>query len=756
MAFRIADTQAFISSMTLEEKASLLSGKDFWYTKAIPRLGIESWMMTDGPHGMRKQATSAEKVGLLESVPATCFPTGAGLASTWNPELIGEMGRAMGVEARIEGVRVLLGPAVNIKRSPLCGRNFEYLSEDPFLAGEIAKAHIRGIQSVGVGTSIKHFAVNNQEKFRMAVDAIVDERTLREIYLPAFERAITDAKPWTVMCAYNKVNGTYCSENGKLLTEILRDEWGYEGVLVTDWTACDDRVEGLLAGQDLEMPGNGGINDRAVVEAVKAGRISEADVDRAVGRLLALHERVMAMDDQPRIAFDHASHHELARRVAGESAILLKNARKTLPLSPHKKIALIGAFAERPRYQGSGSSHIQPTKISTLLDALKAQYPDLTYARGYRLETGEVDEALQAEAVRAAREADVAIVCAGLTDIYESEGFDRVHLKLPVSHDALIEAVAAARPETVVVLSNGAPVEMPWISKVPAVLEAYLGGQAGGLAVADILTGKTNPSGKLAESFPLRLEDTPCFLNFPGSRERVEYREGVFVGYRHYDSIKEEVLFPFGHGLSYATFEYADLIVAGSPGDDGGSVTASVTVTNVSHIAGKETVQFYVSPKSNEVPRPEQELKGFAKVSLDPGESTRVSVTLDSRAFSWYDADHGSWRISPGAYEIRAAASSRDVRLAAEIQTRGTPLPRRAWSRTDTVSDILRYSEFKNVAGEVLTFIRGKFAGSAEPGTAEDLMNEAMFLEMPLRALGQFGGPEGDALLARILATLNA
>jgi len=755
MAFRIADTQAFISSMTFEEKASLLSGKDFWYTKAIPRLGIESWMMTDGPHGMRKQATSAEKVGLLESVPATCFPTGAGLASTWNPELIGEMGRAMGVEARSEGVRVLLGPAVNIKRSPLCGRNFEYLSEDPFLAGEIAKAHIRGIQSVGVGTSIKHFAVNNQEKFRMAVDAIVDERTLREIYLPAFERAITDAKPWTVMCAYNKVNGTYCSENGKLLTEILRDEWGYEGVLVTDWTACDDRVEGLLAGQDLEMPGNGGINDRAVVEAVKAGRISEADVDRAVGRLLALHERVMAMDDQPRIAFDHASHHELARRVAGESAILLKNARKTLPLSPHKKIALIGAFAERPRYQGSGSSHIQPTKISTLLDALKAQYPDLTYARGYRLETGEVDEALQAEAVRAAREADVAIVCAGLTDIYESEGFDRVHLKLPVSHDALIEAVAAARPETVVVLSNGAPVEMPWISKVPAVLEAYLGGQAGGLAVADILTGKTNPSGKLAESFPLRLEDTPCFLNFPGSRERVEYREGVFVGYRHYDSVKEAVLFPFGHGLSYATFEYADLIVAGSL-DDSGSVTASVTVTNVSHIAGKETVQFYVSPKSNEVPRPEQELKGFAKVSLDPGESTRVSVTLDSRGFSWYDADHASWRISPGAYEIRASASSRDVRLIAEIQTRGTPLPRRAWSRTDTVSDILRYSEFKNVASEVLTFIRGKFAGSAEPGTAEDLMNEAMFLEMPLRALGQFGGPEGDALLARILATLNA
>jgi beta-glucosidase len=755
MAFRIADTHAFISSMTLEEKASLLSGKDFWYTKAIPRLGIESWMMTDGPHGMRKQATSAEKVGLLESVPATCYPTGAGLASTWNPELIGEMGRAMGVEARSEGVRVLLGPAVNIKRSPLCGRNFEYLSEDPFLAGEIAKAHIRGIQSVGVGTSIKHFAVNNQEKFRMAVDAIVDERTLREIYLPAFERAIADAKPWTVMCAYNKVNGTYCSENGKLLTEILRDEWGYEGVLVTDWTACDDRVEGLLAGQDLEMPGNGGINDRAVVEAVKSGRISEADVDRAVGRLLQLHERVMAADDQPRIAFDRAAHHELARRVAGESAILLKNERMTLPLSPHKKIALIGAFAERPRYQGSGSSHIQPTKISTLLDALKAQYPDLTYARGYRLETGEVDETLQSEAVRAAREADVAIVCAGLTDIYESEGFDRTHLKLPASHDALIEAVAAARPETVVVLSNGAPVEMPWISKVSAVLEAYLAGQAGGIAVADILTGKTNPSGKLAESFPLRLEDTPCFLNFPGSRERVEYREGVFVGYRHYDSVKEEVLFPFGHGLSYATFEYADLIVAGSL-NDGGSVTASVTVTNVSAVEGKETVQFYVRAKSGEVPRPEQELKGFAKVSLDPGESTRVSVTLDSRAFSWYDADHASWRISPGAYEIRAAASSRDVRLTAEIQTKGTPLPRRAWSRTDTVSDILRYSEFKNVAGEVLTFIRGKFAGSAEPGTAEDLMNEAMFLEMPLRALGQFGGPEGDALLARILATLNA
>jgi beta-glucosidase len=755
MAFRIANIKAFLSTMTLEEKASLLSGKDFWYTKAIPRLGIESWMMTDGPHGMRKQSTSAEKVGLLESVPATCFPTGAGLASTWNPELIGEMGHAMGIEARSEGVRVLLGPAVNIKRSPLCGRNFEYLSEDPFLAGEIAKAHIRGIQSVGVGTSIKHFAVNNQEKFRMAVDAIVDERTLREIYLPAFERAIKDAKPWTVMCAYNKVNGTYCSENRKLLTEILRDEWGYEGTLVTDWTACDDRVEGLLAGQDLEMPGNGGINDRIVVEAVRSGRISETDVDRAVGRLLALHERAMAADDLPAVKADHAAHHEIARRVAGESAILLKNERQALPLSPRRKIALIGAFAEQPRYQGSGSSHIQPTKLSTLLVALKEQYPDLTYARGYRLETGEVDEALLDEAVRAARAADIAVVCAGLTDIYESEGFDRAHLKLPASHDALIEAVAAARPETVVVLSNGAPVEMPWITKVPAVLESYLAGQAGGLAIADILTGKTNPSGKLAESFPLRLEDTPCYLNFPGSRERVEYREGVFVGYRHYDSVKGAVLFPFGHGLSYATFEYADLLVSGTP-DDGGSVTASVTVANTGSVAGKETVQFYVSPKSREVPRPEQELKGFAKVSLDPGESTRVSVTLDARAFSWYDADTASWRISPGAYEIRAAASSRDVRLSAEIRSRGTPLPRRAWSRTDTVSDILRYGEFKKLADEVLTFIRGKFAGSAKPGTAEDLMNEAMFLEMPLRALGQFGGPEGDALLARVLATLNA
>lgn len=755
MAFRIADKKAYLAAMTLEEKASLLSGKDFWYTKAIPRLGIESWMMTDGPHGMRKQATSAEKVGLLESVPATCFPTGAGLASTWNPELVGEMGRAMGIEARSEGVRVLLGPAVNVKRSPLCGRNFEYLSEDPFLAGEIAKAHIRGIQSVGVGTSIKHFAVNNQEKFRMAVDAIVDERTLREIYLPAFERAIKDAKPWTVMCAYNKVNGTYCSENRKLLTDILRDEWGYEGTLVTDWTACDDRVEGLLAGQDLEMPGNGGINDRIVIEAVKAGKITEVDVDRAAERLLALHERVMAADDLPAVAFDRAAHHEIARRVAGESAILLKNERKTLPLSPHAKIALIGAFAERPRYQGSGSSHIQPTKLSTLLDALKERYPDLSYARGYRLESGDVDEALLTEAVRVAREADVAVVCAGLTDIYESEGFDRAHLKLPESHDALIEAVAAARPETVVVLSNGAPVEMPWIARVPAVLEAYLAGQAGGLAVADILTGKTNPSGKLAESFPLRLEDTPCFLNFPGSRERVEYREGVFVGYRHYDSVRQEVLFPFGHGLSYATFEYSDLLVSGSP-DEGGSVTASVTVKNVGSVAGKETVQFYVSPSSREVPRPEQELKGFAKVSLEPGESTRVTVTLDSRAFSWYDADHGSWRITPGAYEIRAAASSRDVRLTAEIMARGTPLPRRAWSRTDTLSDILRYGEFKKEAAEVLTFIRGKFAGSAAPGTAEDLMNEAMFLEMPLRALGQFGGPEGDALLARILSTLNA
>lgn len=754
MPFAITDKKAFIASMTLEEKASLLSGKDFWYTKSLPRLGIESWMMTDGPHGLRKQSTSAEKVGLLQSVPATCFPSGAGFASTWNPELVGEMGRAMGVEARCEGVRVLLGPAVNIKRSPLCGRNFEYLSEDPFLAGEIAKAHIRGIQSVGVGASIKHFAVNNQEKFRMAVDAVIDERTMREIYLPAFEKAIADAKPWTVMCAYNKVNGTYCSQNRKLLTDILRDEWGYEGVLVTDWTACDDRVAGLLAGQDLEMPGNGGINDRLVVDAVKSGKITEADLDPALTRLLTLHERAMSSDGMERVSFDRDAHHALARAVASEAAVLLKNERAILPIPKGKKVALIGAFAEKPRYQGGGSSHIQPTLVSTLRDALEGAFAGLTYASGYKLEGDAPDSALIAEAVAAAQRADVAIVCAGLTDIYESEGFDRTHMRLPESHGALIEAVLAARSDTVVVLSNGSPIEMPWAGRVPAILEAYLAGQAGSLAIADILTGRTSPSGKLAETFPLRIEDTPCYLNFPGTRERAEYREGVFVGYRHYDSVKREVLFPFGHGLSYTSFAYSDLIVSGSP-DNNGKVTASFTLTNTGKVAGKETAQCYVSPKAREVPRPEQELKGFAKVSLDPGESTRVSIVLDARAFSWYDADGASWRVTPGTYEIRVSSSSRDIRLRAEIRASGTPRAKRDWKRTDTVSDILLYPEFAREAAELLSFARAMFAGSAEPGTPEDIMNEAMFLEMPLRGIGQFGGKDGEEMLARVLAKLN-
>ncbi len=755
MARNASDVRALIASMTLEEKASLLSGKDFWNTKAIPRLGIESWMMTDGPHGMRKQTSSAEMVGLTESVSATCFPSGAGFASTWNPELVAEMGRAMGIEARAEGVRALLGPAVNIKRSPLCGRNFEYLSEDPFLAGEIAKAHIRGMQSVGVGASIKHFAANNQEKFRMAVDAIVDERTLREIYLPAFERAIRDARPWTVMCAYNKLNGTYCSQHPWLLTKVLRDEWGYEGVLVTDWTACDDRVAGLVAGQDLEMPGNGGVNDRLVVEAVLGGTLEEGYLDRAVGRSLVLLEK--ATEDLPCPHFDPDAHHALARRVAAEAAVLLKNESDVLPLAPGQRIALIGEFARRPRYQGSGSSHIRPTRLSSLAETLGEAFPDLAYASGYRVESDEPDRDLIDEAVRAARSVEVAVVCAGLTDIYESEGFDRTHLRIPASHVALIEAVAAVNPRTVVVLSNGAPVEMPWAPRVKAILETYLAGQAGAEAIADLLTGKANPSGKLAETFPLRLEDTPCFLNFPGTSARVEYREGVFVGYRHYDSVRRDVLFPFGHGLSYANFEYGDLTVSGSIEPDGtGAVIVACTIRNAGKVSGKETAQVYVSPMKNEIPRPEQELKGFAKVSLEPGESTRVSVTLDARAFSWYDVDSASWRVTPGSYGIRVSASSRDVRLFGEIELKGSARPKRQWSRTDTLSEVMRYPEFAKDANDTLSFIREKFANATEPGSAEELMMETMFREMPLRGLTQFAGAEGARFLANLLERLNA
>lgn len=728
-----------VARMTVEEKASLCSGKDFWNTKAVSRLGIESWMMTDGPHGLRKQAAASETLGLHASVPATCFPTAAGLGATWNRSLLREVGEALGVESSAEKVGVILGPGVNIKRSPLCGRNFEYFSEDPYLAGELAGAHIQGVQSQGVGTSLKHFAANNQERLRMVIDSVVDERTLREIYLPAFEAAVKKAKPWTVMCAYNKLNGTYCSQNKRLLTELLRDEWGFDGVVMTDWGACDDRVAGLAAGQDLEMPSSGPANDAAIVAAVKAGAVDEKTLDRAVERNLRLYFRVQEGRGAAR-PFDPAAHHALARRAAAEASVLLKNEGGALPLPKKGKIAFLGAFAKTPRYQGGGSSHINPTRIDCAWDEASRSLSgkvELSYSAGYDPADSRPVPALLAEARSAAAAADAAVVFVGLTDDFESEGFDRGHLRMPESHVALIREAASAAKKTIVVLSNGAPVEMPWLSEVDAVVEGYLGGQAGGSAAVDVLFGDAEPSGRLAETFPLRLEDNPSYLNFPGGREAVEYREGVFVGYRHYDTRSAPVLFPFGFGLSYTRFEYSGIAVDKERLSDQETVTVGVTVRNAGSRAGKEVVQLYVGDEEASVPRPRKELKGFEKIELAPGESKTVSFTLDARAFAFWDTAASRWRAEQGTYALHLGSSSADIRATVRVELSETAPRPKTYDRNTVVSDLLAHPAFARAGVPLLAVLRAVF-GVSDDGSVQSLMMDALIRELPLRNLNAF------------------
>ena len=546
----IKDIRALVARMTLEEKAGLCSGADFWHTKAVERLGIPATMVSDGPHGLRKQDEESDHLGVNDSIEAVCFPAGCATAASFDKALIRRMGEAIGESCQHERLSVVLGPAVNIKRSPLCGRNFEYLSEDPCLAGEMAAAFINGVQSKGVGTSIKHFAANNQEHRRMSSSSEADERTLREIYFPAFETAVKKAKPWTVMCSYNRINGVYTSENRWLLTEVLRDEWGFDGYVMSDWGATADRVAGIRAGLDLEMPASGGINDRKIVAAVRAGALDESEVDLACERILNIVFRYTE-NARPDTPWDKEAQHALAAQIASECMVLLKNEGGILPLNKADRIAFIGEFAEKPRFQGGGSSHIHCFRTTSALEA--AEGLDVVYARGYDVAGDSASEAQIAEAVAAAKAARVAVVFAGLPDAYESEGYDRTHMRLPESQVNVIEAVAAANPNTVVVLHNGSPVEMPWLGKVKAVLEAYLGGQAVGLATVRVLFGDANPSGHLAETFPIRLQDNPSYLYYLGEGNVTEYREGVFVGYRYYDAKEMDVLFPFGYGLSYTT-----------------------------------------------------------------------------------------------------------------------------------------------------------------------------------------------------------
>jgi beta-glucosidase len=653
------DIQSIVRNMALEEKASLCSGLDYWYLRGIERLGISSIMVTDGPHGLRKQLGDPTQVGLNDSAPATCFPTASALAATWNRDLIYQVGVALGEECRQEKVSVILGPGVNIKRSPLCGRNFEYFSEDPYLTGEIAKSHINGIQSQGVGTSLKHYAANNQETRRMTTDSIVDERALREIYLTGHEIAVKEAQPWTVMCSYNRINGTYASDNKYLLTDILRDEWGYQGLVVTDWTAMNERLEALKAGVDLEMPGPATSNTDKIITAVRSGALDERVLDRAVERILALIFKAQETLSTE-YTYDQEAHHALARRVAGEGAVLLKNNGHLLPLQPDVKIALIGRFAKSPRFQGAGSSQMNPTRLDNLYNEMAKLVGEnkLSYAPGYTERGDTADETLIQEAMDIAHQADVVVICAGLTDWYEIEGLDRRHMNLPPGHDALIQRLAAAHKNVAVVLSNGAPVEMPWVQDVPGILEAYLGGQAGAGAIADILTGKVNPSGKLAETFPLRLADTPA-QPYPGGPLTVEYRESIYVGYRYYDTAKVDVLFPFGHGLSYTTFDYRDLTLSHS----GDNVVVKFKVRNTGKVAGKEIAQLYVRDMQSTIFRPPKELKGFAKIELQPAEEAEIILSLDKRAFAFYDVASCDWVVEAGDFEILVGASSRDIRL---------------------------------------------------------------------------------------------
>ncbi|MDR0641752.1 MAG: glycoside hydrolase family 3 C-terminal domain-containing protein, partial [Treponema sp.] len=661
-----------VGQLTLEEKASLCSGKDFWTLKSVERLGLGSIMVTDGPHGLRKQAGASDHLGISQSVPAACFPAACASSCSFDRELLREIGAAMGEECLQERVAVILGPGANIKRSPLCGRNFEYFSEDPYLSGEMAAALISGVQSKGVGTSLKHYAANNQETRRMTSNSVVDERAFREIYLAGFERAVKESQPWTVMCSYNLINGIYASDNKRLLSDILRDEWGFKGLVVTDWGAVDDRVQGIRAGLDLEMPGSGGINDAKIVEAVKSGMLDEKLLDKAVLRIVELILK-SGENGKPGYAYDAAAHHQLARRAAAESAVLLKNEGNILPLQGGKTLAVIGAFAEKPRYQGAGSSKINPFKLDNPLEELRKAGFSAEYAPGCTLGPAGIkpDAKLIAEAAALAGKKDMAVVFAGLPDEYESEGFDRDSLDMPPSHNELIEAVARANPNTVVVLFLGAPALLPWASRVKGILLLYLGGQAVGGAVADLLSGLRVPGGRLAETWPLSLEDNPSFHYFPGGAKTVEYRESVYVGYRYYNTVDKPVAYPFGYGLSYTSFEYSDLKLSRGEFKAGDKLELSVTVKNTGDRPGVELVQIYVAPDSPKIFRPRAELRGFEKLRLESGESGTVTVVLDTRSFAYYHPLDQMWALEGGSYSILVGANSRDIRLRQSVTVAG-------------------------------------------------------------------------------------
>lgn len=740
-----------MKELTLEEKASLCSGLDFWHTKPVERLDIPSVMVSDGPHGLRKNVEDSENPN--ESIKAVCFPTASALACSFDRTLLETLGKAIGEECQHERLAVALGPGCNIKRSPLCGRNFEYFSEDPYLSGQLAAAHIKGVQSRGVGTSLKHFACNNQEYRRMSVSAEVSERALREIYLAPFETAVKESRPWTVMCSYNRINGIFSSENKRLLTDILRDEWGFDGLVMSDWGAVNDRVEGIKAGLDLEMPTSYEKNDRLIIEAVKSGRLNESELDKCVRRILEMIDRYLE-NAEPETLWDMNRHHELARRIESECIVLLKNENEVLPLNKNKKIAFIGKFAETPRYQGGGSSHINSFKVTSALDAV-SEYAEVTYAEGYDL-TGNSKEILLSKAVSCAENADTAVIFAGLPDEYESEGYDRSHMSLPENQLKLIDEICRVNKNTIVVLHNGSPVEMPFAGKVKGILETYLGGQAVGGAVCDVLFGKSNPCGKLPETFPIKLSDNPSYLNFPGEGDKVQYNEGIFVGYRYYDYKNTEPLFPFGHGLSYTAFEYSDFKLSHSEINDGKLLTAEVTVRNIGSRAGKEIVQLYVSGRKSSVIRPLKELKGFEKVELKPGEAKKVMFRLDSRAFSYYCEEIGDWYAESGEYEIMVGASSADIRLKDSVYVNtGRRLPLH-FTLNSTCGDIMAVPEGRRIFSELISSVNMGVdeKDTAIMGDGSAQMADSMMKDLPVRGMISFSA-DPDIELDRLQSLID-
>lgn len=754
-----------VSKMTLEEKAGLCSGADFWHTKGVERLGIPSVMVSDGPHGLRKQEDEADHLGINDSIKAVCFPAGCATASSFDRKLLEELGEIIGNECQAENVSTILGPAMNIKRSPLCGRNFEYYSEDPLVSSEMASALVRGIQSKSVGTSPKHFMANNQEYHRLTSSSEMDERTMREIYLASFENMVKKEKPWTIMNSYNKLNGTYLCENKEMLSDILRDEWGFDGYVMTDWGAMNDRVEALKAGCNLEMPASGGETDKEIVEVVRSGELDETVLDQRCVEFLNIIFRYIENRNEKAV-FDREKDHEKARHIEGECIILLKNEDRILPLSPEQKTAFIGKYATAPRFQGGGSSHINSFKTESAMDALDVvdgiNKENIIYAQGYDDLEGKTDEDLLREAVETAKNVETAVIFAGLPDSFESEGYDRTHMRMPQCQSTLIEEVAKVQPNTIVVLHNGSPIEMPWIDQVKAVVEVYLGGQAVGGATVNVLYGNTNPSGHLAETFPIRVQDTPCYLTYGGEHDKSVYSEGVFVGYRYYTSKKMNVLFPFGHGLSYTTFSYSNLTVERERIRESEKLRVSVDVTNTGNRFGKEVVQLYVAPKGGTVIRPVRELRAFDKIGIAPGETKTVTFLLDSRAYAYWSTEIHGWHVESGEYEIQIGKNAQDIVLSRTVYVESEHMIPKVFTLNSTMGEILADPRGKAVFEQVMSEMAGSDAqemesqsleGDGEAISAE--MMAAMMEAMPLRQMISFVPGVTKEALTSLVKVLN-